>query len=273
MSINNLQITYQGCPLCKKSSIFLGEVDCTGYSQWHEPLPKKLEWMRCTQCQHVHTRYFWSQAGLDEIFRNSHANQTATISQYPDAKRAIWIPSIEKVISLLGGYRQALGCKDKVPVWLDVGCGDGALTMTASDFGFMALGLDARAETVARIQNLGFQAQQGNFMDVQFEGQADVISMMDVLEHMPYPREALEKAAKILRSGGVIVISLPDLSCSSWKIMDAANINPYWMEIEHHHNFSRQRLINILQECGFDPSGFSIPHRYKAQMEIYAVKI
>jgi SAM-dependent methyltransferase len=97
-------------------------------------------------------------------------------------------------------------------------------------------------------------------------------SMMDVLEHMPFPRSALLKAARLLRTGGIIVISLPDLGSSSWKIMDAAQANPYWMEIEHHHNFSRQRLVALLGEFGFEVADFSVPHRYKAQMEIYAVR-
>ena len=155
---------------------------------------------------------------------------------------------------------------------MDVGCGDGALSMTAADFGFSAIGLDARAETVARIQQLGFNAQQADFMKVAFDGRPDVLSMMDVLEHMPYPREALLKAASVLRPGGVIVISLPDLTCSSWRIMDAIKANPYWMEIEHHHNFSRQRLTSLLQDCGFELASVAIPNRYKAQMEMYAVR-
>lgn len=144
--------------------------------------------------------------------------------------------------------------------------------MTAADFGFSAIGLDARAETVARIQQLGFNAQQADFMKVAFDGRPDVLSMMDVLEHMPYPREALLKAASVLRPGGVIVISLPDLTCSSWRIMDAIKANPYWMEIEHHHNFSRQRLTSLLQDCGFELASVAIPNRYKAQMEIYATR-
>ena len=62
---------------------------------------------------------------------------------------------------------------------------------------------DARQETVSRIRQLGFRAEQGDFMKMKFEGQLDVLSMMDVLEHIPYPRDALSKAAQLLRPGGV----------------------------------------------------------------------
>ena len=58
--------------------------------------------------------------------------------------------------------------------------------------------------------------------------------------------------------------------CVKQGQVHAANSNPYWREIEHHHNFSRQRLMALLDECGFDVVDFAIPLRYKAQMELYA---
>lgn len=118
-------------------------------------------------------------------------------------------------------------------------------------------------EVRRRIFELGFKAQESDFMQCTFEHKLDVLSMMDVLEHMPYPGLALGKAAEIIRSGGVLVISLPDLSCSSWRMMDAAKSNPYWMEIEHHHNFSRERLIALLGERGFEVADFGIPYSIK----------
>jgi len=109
-------------------------------------------------------------------------------------------------------------------------------------------------------------------MTTKIDGTLDVLSMMDVLEHMPFPKETIIKASEVIRSGGVFIISLPDLACSSWREMDAAKTNPYWMEMEHHHNFTRQRLITLLQENGFDVVGYAIPYRYKVQMEVYAIR-
>jgi len=265
-----MQQSYLACPLCEGKSEFLGSADCTAYVNWHAALPPTLEWMRCANCGHVHTQHYWTQAGLTEVFRNAHATQLAGATGSPDAKRATWAPVVDKAIGLLGGYA---GSMDPAAssTWLDVGCGDGALVMTATDFGFNAIGLDARAETVSRIRSLGFKAQVGDFMQVGVEGRVDVMSMMDVLEHMPFPSQALAKAAQVLRPGGVLVMSLPDMSCSSWRLMDAEKANPYWMEIEHHHNFSRQRLVALLRQHEFEVAGFAIPLRYKAQMEVYAV--
>lgn len=264
-----LQAAYPACPLCAGASTSFGFANCTMHPLWHEQLPKAIEWMRCPSCEHIHNRHYWTDAGLGEVFRNANASQLADAFN-PDAKRATWAPVVAKVLEHLGGYGAAM--RDAKPIWADIGCGDGGLVATASDYGFSAIGLDARAEAVSRIQQLGLNAIQADFMALKFEVTLDVLSMMDVLEHIPYPADALRKAAEVLRPGGLIVISMPDLSCSSWKMMDAANLNPYWIELEHYHNFGRDRLIALLKDCGFDMVDFAIPNRYKAQMELYAVR-
>ena len=265
----SLQIEYPACPLCAESGAALGTADCTLHPLWHEPLPRSLEWLRCVSCGHIYTRYYWSTEGLKEVFARAHSNQLA--GGDADVKRTVWASVVERSMHALGGYRATMS-GERPPTWIDVGCGDGALVMTAADFGFHAIGLDARADAVARIQALGFSAQQVDFMNVLLDEKVDVISMMDVLEHIPYPARALEKANMLLRPGGLLVISLPDLTSSSWRIMDAMKTNPYWMEIEHHHNFSRDRLARLLKQWGFVIADFAIPYRYKAQMEIYAIK-
>ncbi len=262
---------YDGCPLCGAQSRLLGTADCTRYVSWHEPLPRVLEWMKCNDCGHVHTRHFWTPTGLDEVFRSVHGTQIVNISDNFDAKRTMWGPVVDRTLDLLGGYRVMMNSAEPW-TWVDVGCGDGGLLMAAGDFGFSAIGVDARPETVNQLNNLGFNVINGTFAEVSFQRRLDVLSMMDILEHLPFPKQALMKAAQIIRPGGVIVLSLPDRTCSSWRLMDSVKANPYWIEIEHHHNFSRTQLLQLLQQSGFEPAGFAIPLRYKAQMEVYAVR-
>ena len=264
---------YLSCPLCGAASRVLGTADCSGHPLWHEPLPRTLEWMECEGCGHVHTRRFWTPAGLAELFGNLNETQVLRASDDIDAIRATWAPVVERAIALLGGYRAAMNAPQP-PAWVDVGCGNGGLLMAAGDFGFSAMGVDARAETADQLRALGFNAISGNFADVALDKRfhIDVLSMMDILEHLPFPKQALAKAAQIVRPGGLIVISLPDLTCSSWRLMDVGKHNPYWIEIEHHHNFSRTKLLDLLREAGFEPAEFAIPSRYRAQMEVYAIR-
>ena len=265
----SLQIEFESCPLCSSNGSFIGAAECIHHQLWHEPLPRSLEWMKCNACEHIYTRYSWSKEGLSEVFKNAHQNQLA--GGDPDTNRTIWAPVVERAINVLGGFKKISSLKAS-PTWLDIGCGSGGLIMTAADFGFDSIGLDARPEAINRILSLGFNARQVDFMDYPDDTSVDVISMMDVLEHIPHPTSAIEKARLIIRDRGLLIISLPDLTSSSWRIMDATRTNPYWMEIEHYHNFSRKRLTSLLEACGFSIAGLSVPYRYKAQMELYAVK-
>lgn len=268
-----LQEAYLACPLCQGTSVTLGFASSTAHPLWHEPLARTIEWMRCPACGHVHSRAYWNPAGRAQLLLNSEAQRPVenTAAADVDAQRATWAPVVDKVIGALGGYGAVVN-RNSRPVWVDVGCGDGGLVMTASDSGFSAVGLDTRAAAVTRLQGRGFTALQHDFMELRFEVVVDVLSMMDVLQQIPYPRDALRKAAQVLRPAGVLVISLPDLSSSSWKALSETSINPYWTELEHHHHFSRDRLIALLRECGFEIVAFAIPSRYKAQMEVYAVR-
>jgi hypothetical protein len=69
------------------------------------------------------------------------------------------------------------------------------------------------------------------------------------------------------------MVSCPNLDCGSWRKADAEGNNPYWAELEHHHNFSRASLMRLLAEEGFIPLDYSISTRYKSCMELLARRV
>jgi protein O-GlcNAc transferase len=44
------------------------------------------------------------------------------------------------------------------------------------------------------------------------------------------------------------------------------------MGLDHHHNFTRDRLIALLRESGFEVLDFTVPDPRDARMELYAVR-
>jgi len=266
-----LRAGYAHCPLCDGDSVTLGFADCTRHGLWHKPLPQTIEWMRCPSCDHVHSRGYWTAAGRQALSRRAASGQPAEGGAARGARSASWAPTVDRAVALLRGYRTLVN-QETPPLWVDVGCGDGALVMSAADHGFAAVGLDTRIEAVTGLRKLGVNALAHDFLTVNFEVALDVLSMMDVLQQLPYPREALLKAARVLRPGGVLVASMPDLASWDWKLMDAEKLNPYWTQIEHLHHFSRERIVRLLRECGFEIADFATPGRHRAEMEIYALR-
>jgi hypothetical protein len=66
---------------------------------------------------------------------------------------------------------------------------------------------------------------------------------------------------------------MPHYDCAAWRLLDAANANPYWGELEHFHNFSRRRLHALLEDSGFAPVHYSVSERYRVCMEIIARRV
>lgn len=157
--------------------------------------------------------------------------------------------------------------------WLDVGFVNGSLLFTAQEYGFKPVGVDLRADNVKKMASLGIPAHCGQLSSLSLGFQCSVISMADVLEHMPYPKEGLRAAHNLLADGGILFISLPNTETIVWHVLTQNNANPYWGEIEHYHNFSRSRLYALLRETGFEPVRYGISERYTVCMEVVAKKI
>lgn len=94
--------------------------------------------------------------------------------------------------------------------------------------------------------------------------------MADVLEHMPEPRPALDKARSMLSPDGLVYVSCPNSEASTWRSWERTNTNPYWAEIEHYHNFSRTKLVELLDAHGFRVVDYYVSARYYSCMEVIA---
>ncbi len=133
--------------------------------------------------------------------------------------------------------------------------------------------LDVREEPVRRLREFGFEAHCAALADFTTDRPFDVISLADVLEHMPFPRAALIQVRQLMNPGGLLFVSLPNLDCFNWQALDREGKNPYWAELEHIHNFGRVRLQALLREVGFEPVSYAVSERYVLGMEILARKV
>ena len=266
---------YQACPLCGGASATLGYADRSGQSVWHEPLPPGVEWTRCGSCGHVHTREHWNDAGRDEIRKGIASSGATAASAAPAASAAAasrpWQAVVERAIAALGGYARLFDGTQK-PLWVDVGCGDGRLVMSAADHGFSAVGVDARADVVMRARQKEIKAFQQDFLKLDFEIVPQVLSMMDVLARLPSPRAALQKAAQVLRPGGLLIVGTPDIAAFRWKELESQRANTVWTDLENHHVFSRDGLIALLKQCGFQVVDLALSECGMAQVELYAIR-
>ena len=267
--LSSVLIPFEACPLCGSPDFrLLTSADCSRHALYDPRLPPILDWMRCAACAHIFSRGYFSPAATEILLSRAHPFQQP--GEAYEQKRFLAARIIERV-----GRIASPG-----DLWLDVGFGDGALLRTAQEFGFTAIGIDVRENVVKALRRCGVETHLGDFAafallshgergsDERNDRRFAVISMMDVLEHMPFPRDALATARELLAPGGSLVVSMPNANSPIWRDLTAAGNNPYWGEIEHYHNFGRARLYALLAETGFTPIRYAVSERYRACMEV-----
>lgn len=254
------RIMYRSCPLCDTEDFTLAaEGDCSGHVSYSSEIPRYMRWLDCGKCGHQFTDGYFCEAALSVIFKVTLDGQK--VGYKVENQRIVSAKIIEKVLPHKNSGN-----------WLDIGFGNGSLLFTAQEYGFHPVGVDLRAQSVASLKGLGFEAYCDDVTQVDFKTKFSVVSMMDVLEHVPYPKQVLQKVFDLLEDDGILIISMPNKENLIWKAMTDQGKNPYLGEVEHYHNFSRSRLYSLLEEFSINPIRYGISERYRVCMEVVSRK-
>lgn len=121
---------------------------------------------------------------------------------------------------------------------LDVGAGNGAFVDEAIARGLDAWGQDLAAQSEAARIYTG-PLEQIVFPAAYF----DVVTMHDVLEHVPEPRAILKEIIRILKPGGRLIVDFPRFHHKSGT--------HHWKPVEHLWMLTEEQLQTLLVSAGF----------------------
>ncbi len=144
---------------------------------------------------------------------------------------------------------KAMGNKGKV---LDIGCGNGHfLEMMKAQGGVEIYGIEMPGNSADRASKIpGINLKIGSLQDDDYQASMfDAITMFHVFEHLHNPQEMLQRISKLLRPGGVLYISVPNID--SWQ---ARWFKGKWLHLDpprHLFFFTPKRFTALLGEMGF----------------------
>jgi len=97
---------------------------------------------------------------------------------------------------------------------LDVGAGSGILVEKALSMGYKAQGIEPSEWLQQQAEKKNLPIYCGLLDDIPKESTFDVITLIDVIEHVEDPRTLLDDCFERLRENGVILVATPD--CGSF---------------------------------------------------------
>ena len=161
---------------------------------------------------------------------------------------------------------------------LDLGPWVGFYMAEAERRGWRALGIEPStfASAYAR-ERLGLDVRTDDLYTVDLpEGSFDAVLMGDVLEHLTRAGEALERARRWLRPGGVLVLLLPNAGSRLARVLGRR----WWSVIPTHvHYFTPESARRMLARHGFevehmstDPKAFTVRY-YLEKGGVYAPRL
>src|SRR5580692_451889 len=153
---------------------------------------------------------------------------------------------------------------------VDIGCGDGAATALAAQVnpGHRVVGLDWSADALRHARSRGLTLVRAEVEPAGLpvaSGRADVVVMSELIEHLVDPDSALEEARRVLRPGGTLLLSTPNLAAWYNRGLLVLGVQPLFTEVSlrgvygrpgsvvagHLRLFTSRALVQLLAARGF----------------------
>jgi SAM-dependent methyltransferase len=147
---------------------------------------------------------------------------------------------------------------------LDVGPYVGLFMRIATRRGWEAVGVEQSpaAADVART-HMGLDVRTGYLEDFDFENEFDVVTFLDVLEHIANPLEVLASARQAVRPGGAVLAKVPSGRWNRLKFLTLKKLMGDRIDSfdarEHLLQFSGDTLKDAFGRAGLEPVELFIP--------------
>ena len=152
---------------------------------------------------------------------NTHVNaDPAELAKFSDLAHRWWDPESEfrplhQINPLRLGWIDGLASLEGKAV-LDVGCGGGILSDSMARKGAQVTGIDlsTKALKVAQLHaleagtaNVRYREVSAEAMAAEMPGQFDVVTCMEMLEHVPDPSSVVRACSQLVKPGGWVFFS------------------------------------------------------------------
>lgn len=238
------------CPVCSSAdSETLVRIDCGNLDK--STLYPVASIRHCLPCGHFFNELTTEElAGLDRYYDDEYApanlGVTDRTGDRPGSSGTLTTQRFDQLYNALSPH---INIEQRI---LDVGCALGGFLDYIGDRGFLRLsGVDIARRYVDQARLKGrYQIEIGNADSLPFDDHSfDVIVMEQVMEHLFRPENAFQEARRVLKSGGIFCVGVPDAA----RYADYCFFDYYWLLLrEHIQHFDIAHLAFLGNRLGFE---------------------
>jgi len=192
--------------------------------------------VKCQNCHLIYVNPIEKPSKINEYYSEAKNTHAPTI-------RESYLHTAKSQVQLIKKYKRGTSL-------LDVGCAQGFFLFNASKVGYTTKGVELSQDAVAYAKReFGLDVEAKPFEQLRFpENSFDVVTLWQVLEHLPYPLTTLKEIHRLLKPRGLLVVSTPNIEGIPAKIL-----RKRWWDIKrlHINQFTTKTLMDILQNAGF----------------------
>jgi SAM-dependent methyltransferase len=213
---------------------------------WACELPGEFQLVTCETCGHMYQSPRPTQAVIGEFYPEDYQPFWRAIDAEPHWWRRVlrrwqWRTRCRQVSQVRAGGRI-----------LDVGASTGVFLSEMRRYGAWTVAgveLSAQAAQYAR-ETFNLDLFVGQVESAPWPPHSfDVVTLWDVLEHLPEPALALKKIRELLAEDGYLIVSVPN-----GDSVDARLFGRYWIGLDaprHMSVFNRTSLQRLMRDTGY----------------------
>ncbi len=191
--------------------------------------------LACTECKSLHAGKMSAEQKLFS-YDDYYHEENVTVPDFVHLR-------LSEIVGEFAPFRQ----NNRL---LDVGCGAGVLLLAAKKADWNVEGVEVSKPSVEHLQKKGFKIFHGTLQEANYsDNYFDVVTSVEVLEHVTEPKNLVEEIYRILRPGGLFWGTTPHGRGFSSKAigMDWSAIAPP----EHLQLFSVSGIKTMFEQAGF----------------------
>ena len=188
------------------------------------------------------------------VLVNPQPNQKEITSLYGPKYFRNFGPYLKNREAHLGYFRKKLDQIDKRVKKkgriLDIGCAVGFFLQEAQKKGWSPLGIDVSDFALKHCRQQGLKVKKGTIKEVKLPARSfEVVVSLQTIEHETNPVEHLQEIVRLLKPGGLAVLTTPDHNSWTRKLMGS-----HWFGYRHQEHLyflTRETLGEMLKRAGF----------------------